>query len=167
MPCDGERPHMSRGSRISPLHFSAQSPFEQRLSLLCEATGLLLSQLGTAAGLSYEILPRWVAEARGGKPLPGTYTKRSQLAEYCRVPIAWLQSPEPLPPGSAAPVPGAKSGGAWAQDTLALASEAADMLTRLDGVSPAKAWALMRGAKLETPSVIAFYEMARKKLENK
>jgi hypothetical protein len=39
------------------------------------------------------------------------------------------------------------------------------MLTRLDHIPPARAWGLMRGIRVEKPSVLAFYEEARKRLE--
>jgi hypothetical protein len=83
---------MPKGSRISPIPYGDQSPFEQRIRLLCETTGLLPSQLGTAAGLSYDTLARWISETRAGKALPGTYTNRTQLAEFCRVPVEWDQA---------------------------------------------------------------------------
>lgn len=155
---------MPRGSRIAPIPFVEQSPFEQRIRALCEATGLLPAQLGTSAGLSYDAVARWISEARSGKRLPGTYANRAQLAEFCRVSVEWLNGSEPLAPGSTPPIGGSVP---TVTDTLALASEAADMLTRLDGVSPAKAWSLMREVKLEAPSVLAYYEYARRKLENK
>jgi hypothetical protein len=155
---------MPKGSRIAPIPYGEQSPFEQRIRLLSETTGLLLSQLGTAAGLSYDALPRWIAETRAGKALPGTYTNRAQLAEFCGVDVAWLNSPEPLAPGTKAPTKGAAPA---AVGTLELAEEAADMLTRLDHIPPAKAWGLMRGLRPEKPSVLAFYEEARRKLADK
>lgn len=155
---------MARGSRIAPIPFADQSPFEQRIRVLCESTGLLPSQLGTAASLSYDAVPRWISEARAGKALPGTYTSRAQLAEYCGVGIAWLNSPEPLTPGVKPPTKGHEPAPAG---TLELAEEAAEMLTRLDRVPPAKAWGLMRGVRLERATVLGYYEEARKKLETK
>lgn len=161
---------MRKALRNPPLPFTEQPPFEQRITVLSEATGVRPAKLGVNAGFSINLIPQWIEEARAGKLLPGTYDRRQAFADHFKVPLEWLQSPARLPPGSRAPIAGrpVEAAASWAPaDTLAMAAEAADMLQRLDHIPPAKAWGLMRGLRPEKPSVLAFYEEARKRLETK
>jgi hypothetical protein len=150
--------------RFPPLHFEQLSPFEQRIRLLSEATGLSHKELGEAAGLSRETVPKWVDQARKGALLPGKHAGHMKLASAHRVPIEWLTSPEPLAPGARAPIESVAHAPEAPRGQIAMLYEALGLLERRDGLTRDEAWALLLDVHPEHPSALGFYELAWRRL---